>query len=111
MRLNWEQYNIADKPLEIILMDLTNNNWNSRIKFDAIICDPPYGIREGSKQLGSKKTNQGQSKEIKGSLKYRIPSKKAGWSRGIDTIFDPLCCKVFKYWIAVVLLATLESRI
>ncbi|KAJ3446060.1 tRNA (guanine(10)-n2)-methyltransferase [Anaeramoeba flamelloides] len=76
MRLNWEQYNIADKPLEIILMDLTNNNWNSRIKFDAIICDPPYGIREGSKQLGSKKTNQGQSKEIKGSLKYRIPSKK-----------------------------------
>ncbi|KAJ3427718.1 tRNA (guanine(10)-n2)-methyltransferase [Anaeramoeba flamelloides] len=76
MRLNWEQYNIADKPLEIILMDLTNNNWNSRIKFDAIICDPPYGIREGSKQLGSKKTNEGQSKEIKGSLKFRIPSKK-----------------------------------
>jgi len=33
-------------------MDCTNDMFKSDCFFDAIICDPPYGIRAGAKECG-----------------------------------------------------------
>ncbi|KAL8929878.1 MAG: hypothetical protein Q9208_001022 [Pyrenodesmia sp. 3 TL-2023] len=60
---NFQQYNLVDRYLDSFLADLTNSplRGTSRL-LDGIICDPPYGVREGLKVLGSK---DGGGKEIR----------------------------------------------
>ncbi|KAK6495316.1 hypothetical protein TWF481_003341 [Arthrobotrys musiformis] len=60
LRSNFEQYKIMDRFGDMFVSDLTNSplgryggQKNEQI-FDAIICDPPYGVREGLKVLGSR---------------------------------------------------------
>jgi tRNA (guanine10-N2)-methyltransferase len=61
---NFKQYGLEGLWLDGIVSDLTNsplrrgmgNRW-----IDGILCDPPYGIREGCKVLGSK---QGPRTEV-----------------------------------------------
>eukprot|EP00298_Acanthocystis_sp_HF-20_P028891 c7746_g1_i1.p1 GENE.c7746_g1_i1~~c7746_g1_i1.p1 ORF type:complete len:429 (+),score=144.24 c7746_g1_i1:35-1321(+) len=48
---NFKQYNISDKFLDTCLMDVSQYAYRSNIRFDAIVTDPPYGIREGSKKV------------------------------------------------------------
>jgi tRNA (guanine10-N2)-methyltransferase len=40
--------------MDALAVDFTNNCFRQEFKFDAIICDPPYGVREGLRVLGSK---------------------------------------------------------
>ena len=58
VRSNFEHYNLQSYYLDTFISDLTNSplrstGHNSRY-LDAILCDPPYGIREGLKVLGHK---------------------------------------------------------
>ncbi|KRW99340.1 hypothetical protein PPERSA_02452 [Pseudocohnilembus persalinus] len=48
--INFEQYNLQ-KP-EILRMDCFSTGFKSHGKFDAIITDPPYGIRATSRKSG-----------------------------------------------------------
>lgn len=56
---NFEKYDLLSAFGDTFISDLTNTplregpGVNKRI-FDAIICDPPYGVREGLKVLGNK---------------------------------------------------------
>ena len=65
---NFHQYNLVSAFGDTFVSDLTNTplravpGVNKRI-FDAIVCDPPYGVREGLKVLGSKKPER-----VKGPL-------------------------------------------
>eukprot|EP00930_Biecheleria_cincta_P096965 TRINITY_DN88726_c0_g1_i1.p1 TRINITY_DN88726_c0_g1~~TRINITY_DN88726_c0_g1_i1.p1 ORF type:complete len:284 (-),score=32.79 TRINITY_DN88726_c0_g1_i1:396-1145(-) len=46
--VNFEHYGL--RPPEIIIGDITTHHWRSKLNrgfFDCIVCDPPYGIREG----------------------------------------------------------------
>jgi len=58
--LNFHQYKLVSKFGDTFVSDLTNTplrevpGVNKRV-FDAIVCDPPYGVREGLKVLGSKR--------------------------------------------------------
>ncbi|EPS40742.1 hypothetical protein H072_5373 [Dactylellina haptotyla CBS 200.50] len=63
LRSNFEQYGIMDRYGDMFVSDLTNSplgrfgsqeGERSEQIFDAIICDPPYGVREGLKVLGSR---------------------------------------------------------
>ncbi|KAK6356415.1 hypothetical protein TWF718_000775 [Orbilia javanica] len=67
LRSNFEQYKIMDRYGDMFVSDLTNSplgrfgadaeggkGGRSEQIFDAIICDPPYGVREGLKVLGSR---------------------------------------------------------
>ncbi|KAF3905501.1 hypothetical protein ABW20_dc0109528 [Dactylellina cionopaga] len=67
LRSNFEQYKITGYYGDMFISDLTNSplgrfgatesiEGGSRSEqiFDAIICDPPYGVREGLKVLGSR---------------------------------------------------------
>ncbi|KAK9478527.1 S-adenosyl-L-methionine-dependent methyltransferase [Lipomyces japonicus] len=51
---NYKQYGLTDFFLDVFVGDFTHNPIRPKFKLDAIICDPPYGVREGLKVLGSK---------------------------------------------------------
>ncbi|KAL8898233.1 MAG: hypothetical protein Q9207_006810 [Kuettlingeria erythrocarpa] len=60
---NFRQYGLTDVYLDSFLADLTNSPLRGTSRFlDGIICDPPYGVREGLKVLGSK---DGSGKEVR----------------------------------------------
>lgn len=68
LQSNFVQYNLTSMYGDMFISDLTNsplgrfgageNQGRSEQIFDAIICDPPYGVREGLKVLGSRDPNR-----------------------------------------------------
>lgn len=52
---NLRQYDLGSKYVDIILSDASIPLFRQQFKWDAVICDPPYGIREASEKVGSKK--------------------------------------------------------
>lgn len=56
---NLKQYNLQSKYLDILIADTSKPLWKNRHKqpflFDAIITDPPYGVREGCEKIGTTK--------------------------------------------------------
>jgi len=50
---NIEQYNMKKKVLGTIVSDMAHHPWrNNGELFDAIVTDPPYGVRAGAKKIG-----------------------------------------------------------
>lgn len=54
IRTNFRQYKLNDKYLDGFVADMTNSPLRSGRYLDGILCDPPYGVREGLRVLGSK---------------------------------------------------------
>ena len=53
---NLKQYGLQDKYIDILVADAAKHPWKTAVPiFDAIITDPPYGIRESSRKVGHKK--------------------------------------------------------
>jgi len=48
------QYGVAHRIVDLCTFDVTHNPWRCGELFDAIITDPPYGVRAGAKRLGRK---------------------------------------------------------
>ncbi|KAJ1922920.1 hypothetical protein LPJ71_001034 [Coemansia sp. S17] len=51
---NLAQYGLADRVLDTVVFDICRNPWRDGPMFDAIVTDPPYGVRAGAKRLGRK---------------------------------------------------------
>ncbi len=51
---NFKQYGTSNKFLDVMTMDFTHNSLRPSFKLDSIVCDPPYGVREGLKVLGTR---------------------------------------------------------
>ncbi|KAK0383079.1 hypothetical protein NLU13_8993 [Sarocladium strictum] len=51
---NFEQYGLRNGLGDFFAADLTNNPFVKRRLWDGIVCDIPYGVREGLKVLGLK---------------------------------------------------------
>ncbi|KAJ2485459.1 hypothetical protein IWW37_005939 [Coemansia sp. RSA 2050] len=51
---NLAQYGLADRVLDTVVFDICRNPWRNGPMFDAIVTDPPYGVRAGAKRLGRK---------------------------------------------------------
>ncbi|ODV91741.1 hypothetical protein CANCADRAFT_322 [Tortispora caseinolytica NRRL Y-17796] len=49
---NFIQYNLTSKYIDVFSSDFTHPPFRSTVQFNAIVCDPPYGVREGLKVLG-----------------------------------------------------------
>ena len=60
LRLNFEQYGLQSKFVDAFSSDLTHTPIRDCQFLDGIVCDPPYGVREGLKVLG---TRDGRGKE------------------------------------------------
>ncbi|XP_063227536.1 tRNA (guanine(10)-N2)-methyltransferase homolog isoform X2 [Bacillus rossius redtenbacheri] len=71
VRANMEQYGMIGRYLDVIVADSSLPIWHDSLTLDAIITDPPYGIREATERLGSTK-NYTISEH---HLETHIPSK------------------------------------
>ncbi|CAG89467.1 DEHA2F16676p [Debaryomyces hansenii CBS767] len=60
---NFKQYGTTLNFLDILTMDFTNNAFRSDLKIDTIVCDPPYGVREGLKVCGAKDPEKAAGRE------------------------------------------------
>ncbi|KAK9466206.1 S-adenosyl-L-methionine-dependent methyltransferase [Lipomyces arxii] len=60
---NYTQYRLHSNFLDTFVGDFTHNPIRPNFFLDAIICDPPYGVREGLKVLGSKDTERYADKQ------------------------------------------------
>ncbi|KAL4977533.1 hypothetical protein BDW66DRAFT_158881 [Aspergillus desertorum] len=58
VQLNFQQYEISSKFGDCFTSDLTNTPLLGKQFLDGIICDPPYGVREGLRVLGSRDTSR-----------------------------------------------------
>ena len=54
IRKNFRQYGLLDRYVDGFISDLTHTPFREGGFLDGIICDPPYGVREGLKVLGTK---------------------------------------------------------
>ncbi|KAG8985827.1 hypothetical protein FRB90_004426, partial [Tulasnella sp. 427] len=48
------QYGVASRILDCATFDITYHPWRRGGIFDAIVTDPPYGVRAGAKRIGSR---------------------------------------------------------
>ncbi|CAG8554363.1 2453_t:CDS:10 [Funneliformis caledonium] len=54
IKSNVEQYNLNGKVLDTLVFDICHHPFRDNLWFDAIVTDPPYGVRAGAKTLGRK---------------------------------------------------------
>nr|XP_020452567.1 tRNA (guanine(10)-N2)-methyltransferase homolog [Monopterus albus] len=55
IRANLRQYGTEKMYLDVMVSDASKPVWRNAALFDAIITDPPYGIRESTRRTGSHK--------------------------------------------------------
>lgn len=91
---NFIHYGNSAQLLDLLTMDFTHNALRKNLKIDTILCDPPYGIREGIKTLGARNPEKFAGKEhviINGRQahlnKDYIPTKKP---YSLDSLLDDL---------------------
>jgi tRNA (guanine10-N2)-methyltransferase len=93
LKSNFDYYKKPLQFTDVLCMDFTNNAFRSNLKFGSILCDPPYGVREGVKVCGSNDPRkEGREKVvIDGQLAFLrrdyIPPKKA---YSLDLLLDDL---------------------
>ncbi|KAI9782687.1 MAG: hypothetical protein M1839_004674 [Geoglossum umbratile] len=54
VKANFRQYGLEGRFLGVWVADLTNSPLRTGRWLDGILCDPPYGVREGLKVLGTR---------------------------------------------------------
>ncbi|KAH0544951.1 hypothetical protein FGG08_000877 [Glutinoglossum americanum] len=54
VKANFKQYGLEGRLLDVWVADLTNDPLRAGRWLDGILCDPPYGVREGLKVLGTR---------------------------------------------------------
>lgn len=62
---NFVQYGLTQQFGDSFVADLTNTPLREARLFDGIVCDPPYGVREGLKVLGSRDPTKGKEPVFK----------------------------------------------
>lgn len=71
VRSNFVQYGTTGRLLDNFISDLTNTPLRMGSRWlDGIVCDPPYGVREGLKVLGSQKGKAKEAIMIDGQLAH-----------------------------------------
>ncbi|KAI0404557.1 S-adenosyl-L-methionine-dependent methyltransferase [Xylaria palmicola] len=77
---NFRQYGLEKLLGGVFVSDLTNTPVRRARILDGILCDPPYGVREGLKVLGCRDPDKEMRSVERGKLRYRdpdfIPPKK-----------------------------------
>eukprot|EP00042_Codosiga_hollandica_P032208 m.202631 g.202631 ORF g.202631 m.202631 type:complete len:142 (-) comp53838_c0_seq29:46-471(-) len=53
IKSNFAQYGLADRLVDVLVADNYRCAWREGVKFDAIVTDPPYGIREGARKIAA----------------------------------------------------------
>ncbi|KAK3579848.1 hypothetical protein CHS0354_015263 [Potamilus streckersoni] len=73
VQANFGQYRLESQYLDVLVADASCHKlWRPMIHFDAIITDPPYGIREGAKRVGKDAEDEEKS-SLQDEFPKRIP--------------------------------------
>ncbi|XP_053374550.1 tRNA (guanine(10)-N2)-methyltransferase homolog [Mercenaria mercenaria] len=68
IRSNLRQYGLDHLYIDALVADSSRSNmWRNNTLFDAIITDPPYGIREGAKKVGTQTVDVTIDEDLKTS--------------------------------------------
>ncbi|XP_034116558.1 tRNA (guanine(10)-N2)-methyltransferase homolog [Drosophila albomicans] len=54
IRANLKQYGCAERYMDVVVADFSCPLWHKSMRFDSIITDPPYGIREATEKVENK---------------------------------------------------------
>lgn len=90
---NFDYYRDPLQFTDVLCMDFTNNAFRKDLTFGSIICDPPYGVREGVKVCGTSDERKvgRETVKIDGELAFLrrdyIPPKK---TYSLDLLLDDL---------------------
>uniref|UniRef100_A0A4W5LCK6 tRNA (guanine(10)-N(2))-methyltransferase TRMT11 n=1 Tax=Hucho hucho TaxID=62062 RepID=A0A4W5LCK6_9TELE len=71
IRANLRQYGSEKLYVDVLVSDASKPIWRDGMLFDAIITDPPYGIRESTRRTGSQKDS------VKPPEDYHVPVSMA----------------------------------
>ncbi|XP_028393060.1 tRNA (guanine(10)-N2)-methyltransferase homolog [Dendronephthya gigantea] len=76
VRLNFKMYSLLHRYIDVWMGDQMNTALRPCPMFDAIVTDPPYGIREGSRKLAKAVGDQNNEveEEIEG---FKLPSTQS----------------------------------
>ncbi|KAI1817892.1 S-adenosyl-L-methionine-dependent methyltransferase [Poronia punctata] len=74
LRGNFQQYGLEKLLGGIFVSDLTNTPVRKARILDGILCDPPYGVREGLKVLGCRDPEKKSYTVEKGKEMYKDPA-------------------------------------
>lgn len=72
---NLTQYGLADCYIDVTVADSSLRLWRDGACFDAIITDPPYGIREATERIGTNKEYEEKFAATPVSTRIHYPSK------------------------------------
>ncbi|KAJ5089496.1 tRNA (guanine(10)-N2)-methyltransferase [Penicillium argentinense] len=70
---NFKQYDLESKMMDLFSSDLTNTPLRNCQLLDGITCDPPYGVREGLRVLGTRDGVLKEPRIIDGVLAHTRP--------------------------------------
>ncbi|KAM3071326.1 hypothetical protein ACMFMG_008917 [Clarireedia jacksonii] len=93
---NFVQYGLTNQFGDSFVADLTNTPLRAARLFDGIVCDPPYGVREGLKVLGNRDPTKPKEPIIKEGEtlphhlhdSYVPPKKPYSFLAMLDDILD-----------------------
>ncbi|KAF6236785.1 hypothetical protein HO173_005076 [Letharia columbiana] len=93
IRTNFRQYGLLDRYLDGFISDLTHSPLRRGRWLDGIVGDPPYGVREGLKVLGTKDGRGKEAVFINGEAshlqdKYIPPKKPYSFEAMLDDLLD-----------------------
>ena len=94
VRGNFEQYGTSAEYMGGFIADLTNTPVRHGRLLDLVVCDPPYGVREGLKVLGSTRVALQQVVYLADGTpahlqeNYVPPKKPYSFMRMLDDILD-----------------------
>ncbi|KAI0464437.1 hypothetical protein LJB42_002052 [Komagataella kurtzmanii] len=63
IKTNFKQYGKGYLLGDVLTMDFTHDAFRKSLRMDTVVCDPPYGIREGVKVCGAKNEDRFVGKE------------------------------------------------
>ncbi|KAG5419284.1 hypothetical protein I9W82_003051 [Candida metapsilosis] len=83
VKTNFKDYGTYSNFIDVLTMDFTHNALRKGFGIDTIICDPPYGVREGLRVLGAKNEQKAAGREnniVEGEIAHLrrdfVPPKK-----------------------------------
>ena len=74
MHRNFEDYGTLNRFLGVVGSDFAYPPWRPSVLFDAIVSDPPYGIRESSQHISRRQAGKGDDDASPAPEKYDLTS-------------------------------------
>ncbi|XP_072029673.1 tRNA (guanine(10)-N(2))-methyltransferase homolog [Amphiura filiformis] len=68
IRTNMRMYGLESRYIDVLITDFSKNVWREQPMFDAIITDPPYGLRESTKKVGTEKSYKIREEQVEAHI-------------------------------------------